>query len=83
MRCSVPRIFGFDKWFERHFSDLCKKHDKEYKTFCPYKKIKADISMAWHMAKRKFPLLAFLTLIFLSTCGSVYWIYKRTKDLIR
>jgi len=28
--CTVPKIFGFRKWFESRYGDLCEAHDGAY-----------------------------------------------------
>jgi hypothetical protein len=80
--CTIPRLFGFKNWFDSLFADLCDWHDGEYVRGCPYLKFKSDVVISWKIAKRGYRALGILTLIYCTTLGSIYWIYRRMRKWI-
>ena len=81
-RCSVPRILGFGDWFDSRFDDLCHEHDRRYKTLNPLKKIQADFSMSSKVCQRGYVLLGIVSLCFLLSFGTVYWVWKRLLNIL-
>jgi len=81
--CSVPKLFGLQKWFDKKFGDICDEHDYLYLKFCPAIKTYSDFKLAWRFISRGYPLLGILGLIYCSTFGSVFWIYHRARKLMK
>lgn len=75
MTCSVPRILGFRKWFEKRFGDLCHKHDEGY-MLRTRTKLEIDAAMVGGMWVRGYRLLAVgAFLVFQSPIAYYKW-YK-------
>jgi hypothetical protein len=82
---------GWFFWYRRIIkrllarSPVCEKYRIDYKTFCLTKKIKGDFLFSYGvlMQSWKYFPLAFVSLVFLLTFGTVYWLWKRTLDAIK
>jgi hypothetical protein len=73
MACTLPKIPWFRDWFNRKFGDLCELHDFNYQSRYPRKK--ADIELCASIMLRGYPVLAFLTYVFVRIIGC--WHYYR------
>lgn len=81
--CTIPAIFGLREWFEHRHHEICKKHDEEYvATLNPFKKLWSDVKVITWLALDAFLSLGFFigALFVLPTLGTIYWVYKRTKE---
>lgn len=83
MTCTIPRIFGFDKWFNSRFSDLCDTHDDAYVTRVWGDKVVGDFAFCASMAARGYITLAFACFAFFSLFGTLYWAWKKYKQLFK
>ncbi len=82
-RCTILRWFGLQDWFDAHFLDLCLAHDDAYTKRVWRQKITADFDLAAGMAARHYAVLAFGTLVFVSTFGTIYWLWKKYAATLR
>lgn len=80
-RCSLPNIPYFKDWYNRHFEDLCRRHDIAYSK--QQDKKRADINLMSGIALQGYPKLAMLTYLFVSTVGWIYYIMAARKNAKR
>lgn len=70
--CTIPKIFGLRKWYEKHFSDLCKEHDSAYIIRYGTRR-DADLKFMAGMVKKGFPFTAFFSYIVIRAIGWAWW----------
>ena len=75
MSCTTPKILGFEKWFNRNFSDLCDIHDRDYTSQIISRKV-SDTLLMIGIAERGYPTMAVLTYIYCRLLGWYFW-YRR------
>jgi hypothetical protein len=75
MACTVP--WPFRKWFESRFADLCHAHDDAYVKRIWHAKVVSDYVLALHIADRGYGWLAFCSIIYNVTLGTIYWWWKK------
>ena len=78
--CTVPAVFGFRKWFERRFKDLCEAHDRAYETRSWVKKIRSDWLMIQQMWQRGYRLLSVIAYLFFVSIGTLVWFKGKIED---
>lgn len=71
VRCTLPHAFGLYDWFEARFGDLCAQHDRDYAA--RINKKTADNKLISGMVLRGYPLLGFVTWLFLLTIGQFHY----------
>lgn len=71
-RCTIPHLFGFDKWYQKRFGDLCEAHDRSYMLRLG-SKWKADAALFKGIWGRGYRALAVGTWLFCATIGWWYW----------
>ena len=75
--CTLPAIFGLQKWFDARFEDLCYEHDAAYTTRIWKYKVEGDFQLALGFAKKGYPILAFLSIFYTGIFGSIYWLWRK------
>ena len=75
MACTVP--WPIRGWFTRRFKDLCDEHDAAYVRRIWWMKVDSDFKIAWELSKRGYPILAYLSVPYLGTLGTLYWLWKK------
>ena len=75
--CTVPKIFGFRKWFESRFHELCVNHDYAYSIKAG--KLRSDKILSMQMHKRGYTTLGLLTFVILQSPFGWYNYYKGEK----
>lgn len=73
-RCTVPKLLGFDAWFQGKFWDLCIAHDNAY--MYQTGKNKADWSFCVEMTKRGYWWMALICMFFFQTWGWYLWLRR-------
>jgi len=80
-RCTIPRIFGLQDWFDSKFLDLCVKHDEYYICGNPLKKFYSDFWIAWMLTKRGYWYIGVASLPYNLTGGTVFWVWRRLSPV--
>ena len=76
-KCTVPKIFGIKKWFDKKFNDLCEQHDLLYSTRIWHDKVVTDFSLSLEFARRGYHALAFAAIAYTTLLGIPYWLFKK------
>lgn len=76
MACTFP---FFRKWLNEQFGDLCQMHDEAYVARVWKLKVASDFELCSLMAARGYILLAYGAFIYVTTLGTVYWLWKKYK----
>lgn len=85
-KCTVPKLLGFKRWFDKHFGDYCEWHDLRYKaTLNPFKKLWADVLFLAPIGRDiVLGVISFVSaLAILPTLGTLYWAWKRGREVSR
>lgn len=71
-KCTIPKIFGFRKWFENRFGDLCAIHDAKYIKREGWR-IVVDYHFAKGMWQRGYGWLAIPSFVVIYAIGWWWW----------
>jgi len=78
-RCTLPSLLGLQNWFDKRFKDLCEQHDTAYVLREWKSKVQSDFALAYGFALRGYAFIGFCALIYVSTLGTIYWLFKKYK----
>lgn len=80
--CTMPKLpFGFRAWYNQKFGDLCRQHDFDYAQ--GYEsggcKLCSDFRFVLGVARRGYPFLALLTLLFVQL-PHLWWKWSKKRS---
>jgi len=79
-RCTLPSLLGLQNWFDKRFKDLCEQHDLAYSVRKWRVKVDSDFALAYGFALRGYALLGYLSLVYTTTLGSLFWLFRGWRE---
>lgn len=80
-RCTLPKLFGIQDWFDRRFLEGCEQHDADYVAQGITRK-QADCKMAAYIINRGYFWLGVIAYGYCRLFGWFFWYrrqFKRSK----
>ncbi|MGL4999515.1 MAG: hypothetical protein ACRC5T_11150 [Cetobacterium sp.] len=76
-KCTVPKLLGFNHWFQSRFGDLCEQHDLAYLTRKWQLKQIADYEISGEIIKQGYFALGCACFVYCQIFGTILWLWKK------